>query len=204
MAIDPDSPFDEKGLPTTMRLLMTPEPTAAPKVGVLLYDTSVEVDAILTNAVDRLRARGMTVGGLLQRFGEQLPNGKYRMWVDDIMTGQSIRLDTPRGAGASACILDPDALAQAACMLRRITETPPDLIIVNRFGHAEADGGGMRPEIADAICAGAAVLLSARFTYLKALEGFLGGPPTVLPPSAAAIAEWAEHAVAIGSPQNAG
>ena len=188
----------------TTRLPITPEPNAAARVGVLLYDTSVEVDAILTGAVERLRARGVTVGGLLQRFGEQLPNGKYRMWVEDIITGQSIRLDTPRGSGASACILDPDALAQAACMLRRITTAPPDLIIISRFGHAEADGGGMRPEIADAICSGAAILVSARFTYLRALEGFLGGPPMVLLPSAVAVADWAEHTVAIGQPQNAG
>jgi molybdate transport system ATP-binding protein len=187
----------------TAHLPLTPEPDAAAKVGVLLYDTSVEVDAILTSAVEQLRGCGATVGGLLQRFGEQLPNGKYRMWVDDIITGQSIRLDKPRGAGASACILDPDALAQAGCMLRRITEAPPDLIIVNRFGRAEANGGGMRPEIADAIYSGAAVLISARFTYLEALEGFLGAPPTVLPPSAAAIARWAEHAIANGQPRNA-
>ncbi len=188
----------------TTRLPVPPEPDVAARVGVLLYDTSVEVDSILTSAVDRLRASGVTVGGLLQRFGEALPNGKFRMWVDDIATGQSIRLDKPRGAGASACILDPDALAQAACMLRRITEARPDLIIVNRFGHAEADGGGMRPEIADAVCSGAAVLVAVRFTYLDALESFLGAPPTVLLPSAAAIADWAEHAIAIGQPQNAG
>jgi hypothetical protein len=182
--------------------LTPPDPVAA-KVGVLLYDTSLEVDAILTSVVERLRDRSIKVGGLLQRFGELLPNGKYRMWVDDIATGQSIRLDKSRGPGASACILDPDALAQAACMLRRITEARPDLIIVNRFGHAEADGGGMRPEIADAVCSGAAVLISARFSYLHALERFLGGPPTVLLPSAVAIAAWAEHTAAIGQPENA-
>jgi Protein of unknown function (DUF2478) len=176
----------------------------ASKIGVLLYDTSVEVDAILTSAVERLRILGVTVGGLLQRSGEQLPSGKYRMWVQDITTGQSIRLDRPRGAGASACILDPDALMQAACMLRRIIEARPELIIVNRFGHAEADGGGLRPEIADAVCSGAAVLIAARSSYLDALEAFLGGPPTVLPPSAVAIADWAEQAVAIGQPQDAG
>ena len=187
----------------TARLNMPPDPDVAARVGVLLYDTSVEIDSILTSAVEQLRARGITVGGLLQRFGEQLPNGKYRMWVDDIATGQSIRLDKPRGAGACACIMDPNALAQVACMLRQVTETQPDLIIVNRFGHAEADGGGMRPEIADAVCSGAAVLLSARFIYQDALENFLGGPPTVLLPSAAAIADWAEQVVRIGQPQNA-
>jgi hypothetical protein len=187
----------------TTRLNMPPEPDVAARVGVLLYDTSVEIDSILTSAVEQLRARGVMVGGLLQRFGEQLPNGKYRMWVDNIVTGQSIRLDKPRGAGASACIVDPDGLAQAACMLRRIVEAHPDLIVVNRFGHAEAEGGGMRPEIADAVCSGAAVLVAARFTYLDALESFLGGPPTVLSASAAAIADWAEQAVRTGQPQNA-
>jgi hypothetical protein len=140
---------------------------------------------------------------LLQRFGEQLPNGKYRMWVDDITTGESLRLDKPRGAGASACIVDPDTLAQAACMLRRTIEARPDLIIVNRFGHAEADGGGMRSEIAEAVLCGAAVLLAARFTYLDALEEFLGGSPTVLLLSAAAIADWAEYAIALEQPLNA-
>jgi hypothetical protein len=41
------------------------------KIGVLLYETSVEVDAIMTGAVERIRATGITVGGLLQRFGER-------------------------------------------------------------------------------------------------------------------------------------
>jgi hypothetical protein len=114
------------------------------------------------------------------------------------------RRDKPRGAGASACIVDPDALAQAGCMLRRVTEARPDLIVVSRFGHAEADGGGMRPEIAEAVCSGAAVLLAARFAYRNALEEFLGSSLTVLPPAAAAIADWAEHAAAVDQPQHAG
>jgi hypothetical protein len=195
--------MDEE-FPMTARPPMTPDPELSSRVGVLLYDTSLEIEAILTAAVERLRARGVSVGGLLQRFGEQLPNGKYRMWVNDITTGESLRLDKPRGAGASSCIVDPDALTQAACMLRRTTEARPDLIIINRFGHAEAEGGGMRPEIAEAVCSGAAVLLAARFAYLSALEEFLGSSPTALLPSAAAVADWAEHAAAIGHLQNAG
>jgi hypothetical protein len=177
---------------------MTPDPGVSARVGVLLYDTSLEIETIMTAAVERLRVQGFTVGGLLQRFGEPLPNGKYRMWVEDITTGETVRLDTPRGAGASACIVDPDALAQAACMLHRTTEARPHLIIVNRFGHAEADGGGMRPEIADAICSGAAVILAARSIYLDALEEFLGGPATLLSPLATAIADWAEAAARLG------
>jgi hypothetical protein len=182
----------------TIGPMMQAQRETAAKVGVLLYDISDGVDAVLSEVIERLRARRVRIGGLLQRRGDPLPNGKFQIWVNDITTGETIRLDSPRGAGASVCILDPDALAQAACMLRRITETRPDVIIVNRFGHAEAQGGGMRPEIADAICSAAAVLISARIGYSAALEDFLGGPPTELDPSAVAIADWAERAAAIG------
>lgn len=170
-------------------------PDPAAQVGVLLYDTTTEVDAVLVAAVARIRARGIAVGGLLQRFGERLSNGKRSMWIDDIASGRSIRLDRPRGPGAIACMLDPDALAQAACMLQRAIARGPELVVVNRFGNAEADGRGMRAEFADAICSGAAVLVAVRFSLLNDFEGFLGGPAHLLLPSAETISAWAEGIV---------
>jgi hypothetical protein len=181
-------------------MITTRHPTApadlTARLGVLLYDTSIEVDAILAAAVARIRQRGIAVSGILQHFGERLANGKRSMWVVDIVTGRSIRLDQPRGPGAIACMLDPDALAQAACMLRQATAVGADLVVASRFGNAEADGRGMRAELADAICSGAAVLAAARFSLLNDLEGFLGGPAHLLLPSPVAIATWAESLVA--------
>ncbi len=167
----------------------------AAKVGVLLYDKTIEVDAILATSIDLIRAQGISVAGLLQRFGERLPNGKRSMWVEDISTGQTIRLDQPRGPGAVACMLDPDALARSACLLQRAVGSGADVIVVSRFGNAEADGSGMRAEIADAICSGAAVVIPVRYSLLDDLEGFLGGPAPLLLPSPAAIADWAEDVV---------
>jgi len=165
------------------------------KVGVLMYDSTFEVDEILAASVDFIRAQGVVVAGLLQRFGHRLPNGKRSMWVDDIATGMTIRLDQQRGPGAVACMLDSDALARCASLLESATRSLPDLIIVSRFGAAEADGGGMRAEIAEAICSGAAVLIPAKFTLLNDLEGFLGGPVNLLLPSPIAIADWAKNTV---------
>lgn len=176
--------------PMTMSAADGPAPAA--RVGVLLYDTSIEVDPILADAVIRIQERGIAVAGLLQYFGARLANGKRSMWIEDIVSGALIRLDSPRGPGASACLLDPDALAQAACMLQRATASAPDLVVVNRFGNAEAEGRGMRGELADAICSGAAVLVAVRFSLLNDLEGFLGAPAHLLLPSSAAIATWAE------------
>lgn len=167
----------------------------AARVGVLLYDTSIEVDDILVGAVAQMRAHGISVAGLLQRFGERLPNGKRSMWLEDIVSGTTIRLDRPRGPGAVACMLDPDALAQGACLLQRATASGPDLLVVHRFGNAEADGRGMRAEIADAICSGTPVLIAVRFSLLNDFEGFLGSPANLLLPAPAAMAGWAETVV---------
>jgi hypothetical protein len=183
-----------------MNLLMnTADPLSsqdpAAKVGVLLYDKALEVDAILAASIDLIRAQGLSVAGLLQRFGERLPNGKRSMWVEDISTGQTIRLDQPRGPGAVACMLDPDALARAACLLQRAAGSGADVVVVSRFGNAEADGSGMRAEIAEAICSGAAVIIPLRYWLLNDLEGFLGGSASLLLPSPVAIADWAEDVV---------
>src|SRR6185503_11545491 len=108
---------DGTAMDLTQTTQLTPDPAA--KVGVLLYDSTVEVDALLAAAVALVRAKGITVAGLLQRLGERLSNGKHSMWLEDIATGRSIRLDSPRGPGATACVLDPDALAQGACLLQQ-------------------------------------------------------------------------------------
>ncbi len=164
-------------------------------VGVLLYDTSFEVDPIISAAISLMRAGGLNVGGLRQRFGHALPNGKRAMWLEDIQTGLTLRLDRPRGPGATSCILDPDALARAACLLRQSAENGAELVVLNRFGHAEAEGRGMRHEIAGIICAGTPMLIPVRYALLPDLEGFLGAQGHLLLPSAAAIAAWAAEAV---------
>ena len=78
------------------------------------------------------------------------------MWVDDIANGAPIRLDRSPGPGAVACLLDPDALAEAACLLQPAVDTRPQLIVVSRFGNTE------RAELANTICSGAAVLVAVK------------------------------------------
>ena len=89
-------------------------------------------------------------------------------------------------------MLDPDALAQGACLLRDAIAAGADLLVVNRFGIAEAEGQGMRAEIAEAICSGAAVLVAVRENLLVDLERFLGAPARLLPASVSHLSAWAE------------
>ena len=91
-------------------------------------------------------------------------------------------------------MLDPDALAAASVWLCQTIERKPAVIAVNRFGHTEAEGDGMRAEIAEAISSGAVVLIAVRRALLPDLESFLGEPPTLLRAHPTAIADWAEQA----------
>src|ERR1700742_644205 len=108
------------------------------RVAAVGYDDTDSVERTLTRAVDSLRGSRVIVGGLLQRAGERQANGKRRLWLEDIATGLSIRLDEYRGAGSVACVLDSNALAEGAVQLRSAIEARPDLIMVSRFGAVEA------------------------------------------------------------------
>ncbi len=169
----------------------------ASRVGVLVYEPPMDAGQVLNPAIALLRDRGVPTGGVAQRIGAREPGRRASLWIDHIETGRTLRLDRPRGPGARSCVLDPAALAEAAVWLRQTTERRPAVIAVNRFGHTEAEGDGMRAEIAEAVCSGAVVLIAVRRSLLPDLEGFLGEAPALLPADPAAIADWAERAAAL-------
>lgn len=166
----------------------------ARRIGVLVYEPPADAGQVLNPAIELLRSRGVPVGGVAQRIGDKEPGRRASLWIDHIETGRTLRLDRPRGPGARACVLDPDALAEAAVWLRQTIERKPSVIAVNRFGHTEAEGDGMRAEIAEAVFTGSVVLIAVRRALLPDLEGFLGEPATLLPADSTAIAAWAERA----------
>ena len=174
------------------------------RVGVVVYDPPVDGGAVLNDALSLLTERGVPVGGLRQRIGEKEPGRRASMWVDHLETGRSVRIDRPRGLGARACVLDPEALAEAARWLRETIERRPAVIAVNRFGHSEAEGDGMRGELADAILSGAVVVLAVRRGLLADLVGFLGEAPVVLASEPRVVVAWVEAQLAVMCPVGVG
>jgi hypothetical protein len=182
------------------------DPVVPGRVGVLMYDASIAIDALLVASVKQIRARGIMLGGLLQRFGEARPDGRRSLWLDDLLTGEILRLDTPCFAAAAphgasvgrvaeaACASEATMLTRAACALQRAISAKVDTLLISRFGIAEVSGRGLRAEFADAVCSGVSVLVAVRCGRLNDLEKFLGGPAHLLLPAPTAIADWAESA----------
>ena len=168
-------------------------------VAAVVFDRGVDVDAVLGAAIGALRQEGVAVVGLLQSFGERLASGKRSMWLEDLGSGQRRRIDQPRGPGATGCTLDADALASAACDLRRALRAGGDLLVINRFGGSEASGGGLRAEITEALLGDTPLLIAVREDLLEAWESFLGAPAFRLPPQPEALLGWAEDMLAPAS-----
>jgi hypothetical protein len=114
-----------------------------------------------------------------------------------LATGARLRLDDPRGAAVQGCTLDADALTRAAMELRAAVRAAPNLLVVSRFGQQEAQGGGMRAEIAEALLSGIPVLVAVRASLLEKWEAFLGAPAAVVPPTEPAMAAWARSACGV-------
>jgi hypothetical protein len=166
-------------------------PAARLKTAAVVYGPGDDVDAALAFSVDTLCRAGLTVGGLLQRFGERIAVGKREMLLRVLPGQETIRLNDPRGPGVQGCILDTDALARAAMAFHRAALARPDLLLASRFGKEEASGGGMRTELAEALMAGVPVLVPVRDTLLPAWRSFLGETADELPPTTNAILAWA-------------
>jgi len=67
------------------------------------------------------------------------------------------------------------ALVGAASMLAHRLSPDTDLLIINRYGHAEADGGGMREVIAEALELEIRTIVAYRSKYRAEWLEFQGG-----------------------------
>ena len=71
--------------------------------------------------------------------------------LEDLATGHRTALFENRGRGARGCRLDEAALAEATARVEGSFEHAPHLLVLNKFGKVECDGGGLRDLIANAI-----------------------------------------------------
>ena len=109
----------------------------------------------------------------------------------DLTSDTIIRISEDRGNLAQGCRADTGALAEAIELVERsIRIGAPDLVILNKFGKAEENGGGMRHAIGAALLADIPVLISVGERALPAFERFAGDLCTVIDADAQVLNEW--------------
>jgi hypothetical protein len=103
--------------------------------------------------------------------------------------GPVYRISEDRGAAARGCMLDHGALEQTVVeVARRLDES--EILIVNKFGKAEAEGRGLVPVISAALERGLTVLVGVNALNLPHYLAFAGGLSKALPADETTAFAW--------------
>lgn len=94
------------------------------------------------------------------------------------------------GRESQGCRLDTGALAEVAGWLVADLAQTPDLLVLNRFGKTEAEGGGLRSVMEQAVADDIPVLVPVNRKQLVFWREYCGEMATELPLDAAAISGW--------------
>lgn len=165
--------------------------------GAVIYGGGVNANAMLEYFARQQAARGYRVLGLIQRRAESHRPCAGDVILYDLSGDESFLISQRLGEGSSCCSVDPAGLAEAGIILRRALETPPDLLVVNKFGKLEAGGGGFMDEIAQAAGMGIPVLTSVHEHRLDHWQEFAGDLGAAIAPRPDAIARWWRRAQAL-------
>ncbi len=167
-------------------------PTHAPasRLAAVLFDRDEDVDAAVAELVAAARGEGARVAGFAQERVEDEGCDCHDVRLRDLATGETLDIMQDLGPGATGCRVDSAAVALAAGRLQRALSADPDLVLFNRFGKLECEGGGMLAELGEAVARGLPALVCVPRRFREAWEGFAGGLDTPLPARAEALKTW--------------
>lgn len=162
--------------------------TEQPRAAAIVDDRAVNVDALLASIARDLQRRGLRVHGLLMTR-ETAHGCAGDMVLVDIAGGDRYLVSQPLGSGSTACRADPQGFARASRVLRDAIAHAPDLIVCNRFGALEAEGGGFAAELLEIMAEGVPLLTAVAQHNQAKWQQFSGGAP-LLPADAQAVDAW--------------
>ncbi len=158
------------------------------RLAAVLFERDDDVDAAIRDLVAFARGEGARVAGFVQ---EHAPGSEPRdVWLRDVESGARIAIMQDLGPGASGCRLDPAAIAVAAERIGRALADAPDLLVVNRFGKLESDGGGVLSEIGEAAARGVPVVVCVPLRFREAWDAFAQDLYEPLAPDLADLMSW--------------
>jgi hypothetical protein len=146
-----------------------------PALVAIVYANENYPRSIFTRIVDDCRGRGLSMAGVLQHPACTDAAGHCDVVLEDLSTGRRTDLFEDRGPGAQGCRLDVAALAEVNGNVARSLAADPALLVLNKFGKVEAEGGGLLDLVAIAVDRGIPVVIGVPIRNLEAWRRFAGG-----------------------------
>ena len=152
-----------------------PQALFADPLTALVYDEGFGIGEVFAAIATRAEKAGLRLGGVIERPAKPGGNAARRcdMFLQDLASGQKVKISEDRGALARGCRLDLDNLSRT-CAMVLASLTHCDLILLNKFGKTEAEGGGFRCIISDALALETPVIIGVPRRNLEAWRAFAG------------------------------
>jgi len=157
----------------------------------VVSEDSNQADSAMDAVIGSLRTRGYQLVGLRQRLLGSCDNG-CGVRLQSIATGAYHKMTQDLGSGSTSCNIDSDALERLAQMTKDELHDGVDLVVVNRFGKRESQGGGFCSVFERAIDLGIPVLTVVNTAYLQSWLEYGGDYVTSLRADNHEILNWAE------------
>ncbi|WP_395692835.1 DUF2478 domain-containing protein [Piscinibacter sp.] len=166
------------------------------RAAAIRHDGSCDVDALLAEVAEAQRSRGRRVRGLLMAPAASGGDCLVEMVLVDVDKRDGYLVSQPLGRDSKACRADPQGFARASMVLRSAAAEEPDLVVCNRFGKLEAEGGGFSAELLEILSRDIPLLTVVSHHLVDDWQRFTGGEAALLPPTRAAVDAWLARTLA--------
>ncbi|PIV75760.1 MAG: 3-dehydroquinate dehydratase [Rhodobacteraceae bacterium CG17_big_fil_post_rev_8_21_14_2_50_65_11] len=166
------------------------------KIGYVMSEGRGDVDLVLERFARALMARGVDVAGVVQTNTECGVDRACDMDVRVLPDGPVLRISQDLGPGSRGCRLDAAALEQAVGLVTARLCADTRLLIVNKFGKQESEGGGFRALIGTALADGIPVLVGLNALNREAFADYAGEIGQLVGADLETLEAWFSESVA--------
>lgn len=149
-----------------------------------------EVQSVLWNFSQRMIAAGHRLAGMVERHDRIIFNDKRDTLLTGVADGAVCPLFQDLGSQSQACSLDVPSITEAAGLVEASISPGVALLVISKFGKVEAEGGGFRNAMGQALALGIPVLTSVNPVFQPAWEAFTCGLSQRLGPEQDGLQAW--------------
>ncbi len=165
------------------------------KLAYVMTNTPGATDRLLGDFAQACLRQGHAIAGLVQINSDSADPHHCDMDGKVLPDGPVFRISQSLGKESRGCRLDSAALEAAVAAVETTLEPAPALMILNKFGRREAEGGGFRELIGRCLVAGIPVIVGVNSLNHPAFLAFAEGLAKRLPATQATLATWAQAAM---------
>lgn len=176
--------------------------TGAP-IYAIRRDDPEAADRIVAAVVEIAREAGIEIAGVTQKNIDRIDRMHNDMHLVSLCGDDEYKISEDRGKLSTGCRLDRDVIVRAAVDVEHaLLSGKPRLLVLNKFGKAEEEGGGMRNAIALALEAGIPVLMSVGRFSVGSLLDFAGSLAQIADPGLEEARGWFNDKFPEGRPSD--